>query len=364
MYERKILEVICFICGFCVSVAIYFNCFTFSRQINVHQKFNKHENFTKTTNNHSEKYETNLADFLEKEIRILCWVFTHPDNHKKKVPHVKATWGHKCTKLLFMSTQVDPNNSDIIALPIENGRPHLWNKTKLAMKYVYEHHRNDAEWFMRADDDNFILMENLRYTLAQYRPQMSLYIGHRFAVNMQNVKEGYMAGGGHIFSKKALEKFVTKIEPKAELCPQGDGEADDLLVGVCLKKFAIFIDARDRKNQKQIFPVGVEEHMHNRGQDMNYWYWKNLWRKVYQGGLDCCSDLYIGAHYVSPREMFMLEYLVYNVHPFGIEKNLTETLPQKFSMDEIIKASDAISLSPNFLPHENVHNIDSDEKFI
>jgi hypothetical protein len=206
-------------------------------------------------------------------------------------------------------------------------------------------------------------MENLRYTLAQYHHEMALYIGHRFAVNMQDVKEGYMAGGGHIFSKKALAKFATKIEPDGALCPQHDGEADDLLVGQCLKKYAIFLDARDSLNQKQIFPVGVEEHMHNRDPDMNYWYWRNLWRNVTQGGLECCSDVYIGAHYVGPKEMYMLDYLVNVVHPFGVQKNLTEEMPRKLTMEEIIKASDAVSFSPNFLPHENVHNFDDDEKY-
>jgi glycoprotein-N-acetylgalactosamine 3-beta-galactosyltransferase len=207
-------------------------------------------------------------------------------------------------------------------------------------------------------------MENLRYKLAQYHPETSLYIGHRFAVNYGDVREGYMAGGGHIFSKKALEKFVTIISPNNTLCDNHDGEADDLLVGQCLKKHAIFLDARDSNNQKQIFPVGVEEHMKEMAEpDMSYWYWKNLWRNVTQGGLDCCSDVYIGAHYVSTQEMYMLEYLVYKVHAFGRKKNVTEEFPRKLTLEEIIAASDAKSFSPNFIEHELVHYIDEDEKY-
>ena len=101
----------------------------------------------------SEKYEHELADQLFKEVKILCWVFTHPDNHKTKVPHVRNTWGRRCNKLLFMSVEEVEDQPDIIALPVENGRPHLWNKTQLAMKYVYENYINDYDWFMRADDD-------------------------------------------------------------------------------------------------------------------------------------------------------------------------------------------------------------------
>lgn len=42
---------------------------------------------------------------LAKDIRILCWVLTQPNNHKVKAIHVKKTWGQRCTKLLFMSTE-------------------------------------------------------------------------------------------------------------------------------------------------------------------------------------------------------------------------------------------------------------------
>lgn len=101
----------------------------------------------------NETYESDLAKQLFNNIRVLCWVFTHPTNHKLKVPHVKNTWGKRCNKLLFMSIEKDPNNPDVVAIPIPEGRSHLWNKTRLVMKYVYENHYNDADWFMRADDD-------------------------------------------------------------------------------------------------------------------------------------------------------------------------------------------------------------------
>jgi hypothetical protein len=155
MRLAKILELFLFCSGFAVGVAVYFMSFSVSRQVRVEQLLKRPEQANHDDNHTTTgpKYNTTMADQLNKQIRILCWVFTHPDNHQKKVPHVKATWGHKCTKLLFMSIEADPTNPDIIAIPVENGRSHLWNKTKLVMRYVYEHHRDDADWFMRADDD-------------------------------------------------------------------------------------------------------------------------------------------------------------------------------------------------------------------
>lgn len=173
-----------------------------------------------------------------------------------------------------------------------------------------------------------------------------------------------MAGGGHIFSRKALIKFVTILLPNETLCHKDDGVADDVYVGECLKKYSIFLDARDDKNQKQIFPLGVELHMKDAELDLTSWYAQYLWRNVTQGGLECCSDVYIGSHYVRPVEMYLMHFLIYNLHPFGLAKNLTEKFPRKLSLEEIIKASDNKSVfGSNYIEHERIHYIDDDEKY-
>jgi len=129
-----------------------------------------------------------------------------------------------------------------------------------------------------------------------------------------------------------------------------------------LKNLAIFLDGRDQLDQKRFFPLSPEQHF-KPALDPKFWYSQYLWRNVSQGGLQCCSDTFVSKHYTSPKEMHSLQYLIYNVHPYGLQKNLTETLPRKLSIEEVIKLSDEKSFAPNYKQHKFIHKIDDDEKY-
>lgn len=93
-----------------------------------------------------------LSDTLFREVKVLCWVMTNPDNHKTKAWSVRQTWGQRCNKLLFMSTASDGDLQPVV-LPFAEGREQLWNKTREAFKHVYDHYLEEFDWFLKADDD-------------------------------------------------------------------------------------------------------------------------------------------------------------------------------------------------------------------
>lgn len=106
----------------------------------------------KLTINRNMQYNQNLSNKLYNDVKVLCMVMTIPANHKKKAVHIKNTWGRRCNKLLFMTSETDPELETVI-LPVENSREFLWNKTKLAFKYLYDNHVDDYDYFVKADDD-------------------------------------------------------------------------------------------------------------------------------------------------------------------------------------------------------------------
>uniref|UniRef100_A0A2M4CJC7 Glycoprotein-N-acetylgalactosamine 3-beta-galactosyltransferase 1 n=1 Tax=Anopheles darlingi TaxID=43151 RepID=A0A2M4CJC7_ANODA len=284
---------------------------------------------------------SSLSQQLQREVRVLCWIMTNPTNHKQKALHVKRTWGNRCNKLVFMSSVADPL-IDSVALPVGEGRNNLWAKTKEAFKYLYKNHLDDADWFMKADDDTYVVVENLRYMLYAYSPSHPIYFGCRFK---PYVKQGYMAGGaGYVLSKEAVKRFVEDAIPNPKCRQDADG-AEDVEMGKCMELVKVLAgDSRDSVGRGRFFPFVPEHHLIPNHVNDDFWYVKYTYYKPDEG-LDCCSDNAISFHYVSPNQMYVLDYLIYHLRPYGIVGH-AQPLPKKLSLSDIVRMDDLAKTTP------------------
>ncbi|KAG7171183.1 Glycoprotein-N-acetylgalactosamine 3-beta-galactosyltransferase 1-like 10 [Homarus americanus] len=183
-------------------------------------------------------------------------------------------------------------------LDVPEGYGYLWAKTKAALTHLYHHHPH-YQWYMKADDDTFVIVENLRYFLRDLDPDLPLYYGAKFKMH---VKQGYMSGGGgYVLSREAVKKFVTEalqLTDQAK-CPTNTSRgSEDVQLGLCLESVGVAAgDSLDRAGKSRFFS----------NSPLSLFYHQPL-------GPDCCSRHLISFHDVSPRMMWTLEALLYRLH--------------------------------------------------
>lgn len=130
-----------------------------------------------------------------------------------------------------------------------------------------------------------------------------------------------MSGGaGYVLSKQAVIRFNEEGIPNKTICRSDAGGNEDVEIGLCLGKLNVTAgDSRDTNGQGRFFPYDPEAHLIP-GHIKDPWFEEFSYYDPKQG-MNCCSDNAISFHYVSPNQMYMLEYLIYHLRPYGIVMN-------------------------------------------
>lgn len=280
--------------------------------------------------------------------RVLCFVNTISVHHKSRAQAVADTWGQRCDKLLFFSNASDTIvvglgtsaelRYEVVQLDVPADHNHLWQKHKATLKYVHEHFRHDYDWFYKADDDAYVIMENLRTYLR--RPEIvsrykrePLQMGHRFNLTQELVsyyivddrlenewrakweRWVFNSGGpGYVMNRLYLDKLVSILpdwhcfsDRFSVMLP------DDASVSFCMMWHDVYPwDTRDHRGRERWHadkPRGV---YYTNADNPNYWYVQ--YHQMIGGvrpGDDCCAPDSVAFHYVAPPLMYHIERTLY-----------------------------------------------------
>ncbi|XP_047740102.1 LOW QUALITY PROTEIN: glycoprotein-N-acetylgalactosamine 3-beta-galactosyltransferase 1-like, partial [Hyalella azteca] len=213
---------------------------------------------------------------LQRQVKVLVWVMTQPKNHKTKATSVRDTWGKRVDKLLFMSSKED-DSLPSVKLNVTERYDHLWGKTKEAFKYVHQRYIEDYDWFMKTDDDTFVVVENLRYMLSLYMTETPIYFGCKLK---KFFPQGYMnGGGGYVLSRGAVKKFVEEALNKPKKCKATEEKgAEDVEIGKCLTSVGVLAgDSRDERGRGRFFPYPPSHHLVPLNLTRQRWYFNYIY---------------------------------------------------------------------------------------
>ena len=125
------------------------------------------------------------------------------------------------------ATAKDDPNIPFVYLNITDKYELITNKAIETMKYIYDNHLNDFDWYLRANDDTYVVMENLKTFLANKCPDKNEMYGKTLRYFMgppfndtffgEKIDKGFIQGGsGWLISRNSLKLFIieTNVENK------------------------------------------------------------------------------------------------------------------------------------------------------
>ncbi|KAK3596038.1 hypothetical protein CHS0354_032561 [Potamilus streckersoni] len=204
-----------------------------------------------------------VATDLYGKVRILCIILTMEKDLHTKTRAVNNTWARRCNKHFFiMSTII--RKPDIITSTYPDERQYLIYKVQSAFEFLHDKYVNDFDWILKADDDTYVIIENLRYLLSHYNASKPGYLGYKFDKFVAN---GYMSGGGgYVISRQGINQLVEN-GIRGKKCPIVQTEenpelSEDLLTGECLQNSHVpILNSRDIYGRDTFHPYPVEQHI-------------------------------------------------------------------------------------------------------
>lgn len=131
-------------------------------------------------------------------LRICCIILSTPKYFTTRTKAIENTWAPRCDEHFYVSEPLEDDATEEVknfakTLPIAPisdilpGYDHLTQKSVYGLSYAYEQYNNVCDWYIKADDDTYLLMHNLRTFLSRENASMPITFGYNFKVNLMNL---------------------------------------------------------------------------------------------------------------------------------------------------------------------------------
>ena len=185
---------------------------------------------------------------------------------------------------------------------------------KHGLKKVWAKYEEDFDYLLKADDDTFIVMDNLKSLLRSKSRKDAFILGHNQIVDGVS----YLSGGsGYVMSRRAVRQIVQRGFTRGQhgdiLCelPHAHGDEvihypnEDLQMGKCAELLNITILNSQVNGQSTFLPFPFEEHLIP---DLSSGWFLSHTAECSRS-MECVSPHVISFHYVQPQMMYVLQFL-------------------------------------------------------
>lgn len=284
--------------------------------------------------------------------KVLCIVLTHGKNHETRLQTILDTWGQKCHQFIAASDLDEPLRK-AIKVNATSGYWSIWDKLMKTLQLVVQNdstpppqqqqqHQQSFDWILKADDDTYVIMENLLSFLYNITNEdthnQPLVYGRTMPWPKLKVFKDQFKGWFHEEHNKGFgERFYQKFSPKETLVyPHGGPgyimnykyastlvnayfHSDDVVKGRVSEDLANAVTMlyRDIRPHSTIDTFTGRERSHPESPRTMYDNpnWLPFMQENIQhrgDGVECCSPSSISYHHVCDREMRLLHYQLYS----------------------------------------------------
>ena len=245
-------------------------------------EFNLPENYSQNTTSSTTHSATSTNKILPDQPTIFCIILTSENNIKTKAETVYKAWARKCDNYTFVikrngSATLD-STLNILEPPglVADTYDKLTDKVLLTIKYLHESVKQ-YDWYLKADDDTMIFVDNLRAFVATKNKTDPVTYGYNFKTI---VERGYHSGGGgYVLSEEAFNRLGVEVRKNFSFCENTGTE--DVDVAKCLRKLKVYPGSSlDQHGRERFHPLSIEHHYTGYFPDWLIWYASNPVKKV------------------------------------------------------------------------------------
>ncbi|OQR86452.1 glycoprotein-N-acetylgalactosamine 3-beta-galactosyltransferase [Achlya hypogyna] len=292
-------------------------------------------------------------------VKVLCWVNTYDANHAR-AQSIKATWGRRCDKIVFMSN-VEDRDIPTVRVVAPPTHLHLWQKHRDIVRVLWREYGDSYDWIFKCDDDTYVLVDNLRHLLASYDPTQPLLLGHRMTLQWWELRRQFEwlhtgtlermeparrraveetleatraqgglyytpGGGGYAFSAPYLKLLVESLDEP--YCLPDEIVPDDWAISFCMRHHGIEpVDTRDAQRRERFHqysperiyfephdPEAFDHTVYTSIYQENNWF-SDHFGIGWQNGSNCAAPDTVSFHYIKPPLMEVVEAFYYPPTP-------------------------------------------------